>query len=58
MYNISNSLIDWRFSLGVEQDYSAPMTVDSLSELRKSVLNRIYLVLLFVGGIAKYCKGP
>ena len=35
-----------------EQDSSAPMTVDSLTELRKSVLNRIYIVFLIIGGFA------
>ena len=38
--------------MSVEQGHSAPMTENHLSELRKSVLNRIYLVFLVIGGIA------
>lgn len=38
--------------MSVEKHNSAPITVDSLSNLRKNVLDRVYVVLLIIGGIA------
>ena len=44
-------IIFGRFPLSIEHDFSAPMTVESLSKLRINVLNRVYIVFLIIGGI-------
>lgn len=52
LYNSNMMFSKWRFKLGIIDKYSAPMTVDLISELRKAVIDRIYLLLVIFGGIA------